>query len=457
MSAPNEFVMPPQAIEAEQSVLGGLLLDARAWDRVADVLTDVDFFTDAHRRIWRHVAMTAERGRPVDVVTIAESIEASGESSATGGLAYLGELANNTPSASNIRRYAEIVRERATMRRLQAAAADLHAACSNPAGRKPEELAAIAESAMLAAIDRSAGDPVSLADAFGEVMLYVDSRGEAGGLTTGFRDFDGITGGLEPGQLVIVAARPSVGKTVFGCNVADHVASSGGSVLFCTMEMSRREIGMRIMSARSRVSVQTMRSGTKDADDWRRMSDQMPAAKNQMVVIDDAAAVTVGHVRAKARRLSRKAGLSLVVIDYLQLMQGKGDNRTQEMGSISRDLKALAKELQVPIIALAQLNRGVEGRADKRPMLSDLRDSGEIEQDADIVVMLHREALYNDAPEWAGFAEALVRKNRNGPTGEVALSYQPEQMRFADYCGPHPRQNSRAKASRGGYTRGIDD
>lgn len=455
MSAQIELAaQPPHSIEAEQSVLGGLLLDARGWDRVADVLIDADFFTDAHRRIWRHIAQAAERGRPVDPVTIAESIEATGEGSATGGLAYLGTLASNTPSAANIRRYAEIVRERATMRRLQAAAADLHAACSNPAGRKPEDLAAIAESAMLAAIDRAAGDPVSLSDAFGEAMVYVDSRGEAGGLTTGFRDLDGITGGLEPGQLVIVAARPSVGKTVFGCNVADHVARSGGSVLFCTLEMSRREIGMRIMSARAGVSVHAMRSGTKDAEDWRRMSDQVPAAKSQRMVIDDTAAVTVGHVRAKARRLARQSGLSLVVLDYLQLMRGDGDNRTQEMGSISRGLKALAKELQVPIMALAQLNRGVEGRADKRPMLSDLRDSGEIEQDADIVVMLHREALYSDLPEWSGVAEALVRKNRNGPTGDLLLAYLPEHMRFGDHCGPNPRQTAPKPSGHGGYIRG---
>ena len=457
MIAHAEMMPPPHSTESEQSLLGGLLLDARAWDRVADVLTDSDFYLDAHRRIWRHVALAAERGLPVDAVTIAESLEATGETAATGGLAYLGDLACNTPSAANIRRYAEIVKERSVLRRLQSAAEDLHAACSNPAGRKPDELAAIAESAMLAAIDRAAGDPVSLSDAFSEAMVYVDSRGEAGGITTGYRDFDGITGGLEPGQLIIVAARPSVGKTIFGCNVADHVASSGGSVLFCTMEMSRREIGMRIMAARSNVSVHAMRSGTKDPEAWRRMSDQVPAARNHRLQIDDTPAVTVGHVRAKARRLSRKDGLSLVVLDYLQLMRGDGDNRTQEMGSISRGLKALAKELQVPIIALAQLNRGVEGRADKRPILSDLRDSGEIEQDADIVVMLHRESLYNDSPEWIGLAEALVRKNRNGPTGELLLSYQPEQMRFSDCCGPHPRHSSRAKTNRGGYTRGIDE
>ena len=402
MSAPNEFALPPHAIDAEQSVLGGLLVNARAWDRVAEVLTDTDFYTDAHRRIWRHIAMAAGSGQAFDVITIAEGIDGAGESAATGGLAYLGELANNTPSAANILSYAEIVRERATMRRLQAAAADLHAACSNPAGRKPEELAAIAEAAMLAAVDRSAGELGSLSDAFVEAMYYVDSRGESGGLTTGYRDFDGITGGLEPGQLVIVAARPSVGKTVFGCNVADHVARSGGSVLFLTLEMTRREIGMRIMAARSNVSVHAMRSGTKDADVWQRMNAQVPAAKDQRLMIDDTPAVSVAHVRTKARRLSRKPGLSLVIIDYLQLMRGEGDNRTQEMGSISRGLKALAKELQVPIIALAQLNRGVEGRADKRPMLSDLRDSGEIEQDADIVVMLHREALYSDSPAWVG-------------------------------------------------------
>ena len=457
MSAPNEFALPPHAIDAEQSVLGGLLVNARAWDRVAEVLTDTDFYTDAHRRIWRHIAMAAGSGQAFDVITIAEGIDGAGESAATGGLAYLGELANNTPSAANILSYAEIVRERATMRRLQAAAADLHAACSNPAGRKPEELAAIAEAAMLAAVDRSAGELGSLSDAFVEAMYYVDSRGESGGLTTGYRDFDGITGGLEPGQLVIVAARPSVGKTVFGCNVADHVARSGGSVLFLTLEMTRREIGMRIMAARSNVSVHAMRSGTKDADVWQRMNAQVPAAKDQRLMIDDTPAVSVAHVRTKARRLSRKPGLSLVIIDYLQLMRGEGDNRTQEMGSISRGLKALAKELQVPIIALAQLNRGVEGRADKRPMLSDLRDSGEIEQDADIVVMLHREALYSDSPAWVGIAEALVRKNRNGPTGDLLLSYQPEHMRFADYCGPNPRQGSQQKTGRGGYTRGIDD
>jgi replicative DNA helicase len=458
MNAPADFLMPPHSIESEQSVLGGLLLDQRAWDIVSDVLTDADFYTDSHRRIWRHIAQSCMRGQPVDVVTIAESIEAAGESSATGGLAYLGELANSTPSTANIKRYAEIVRERSTLRRLQSVGVALQAECANASGRSAADIAAAAEAAIVGALDCSSGDPESLSDVLGDVLRYVDDRGDAGGQTLGFRDVDAMIGGLEPGNLMIVAARPSVGKTMWGCNVADHVATAGGAVLFHTLEMSRREVGMRIMSARSGVSVKAMRSGTKDGEHWGRMSGQMPAAAQQRMLIDDAAAVTVGQVRAKARRMQRKTGLSLVVIDYLQLMRGDGDNRTQEMGSISRGLKALAKELQVPIIALAQLNRGVEGRADKRPLLSDLRDSGEIEQDADIVAMLHREELYSDGPQWVGVAEMIIRKNRNGPTGEVLLTYQPECMRFANHCGQHPRQAVARSSGRGGYTRpgGLD-
>ncbi len=457
MSNSANIQMPPHSVEAEQSVLGGLLLEAKAWEHVGEVLTDNDFYTDAHRRIWRHIALASERGRAVDVVTIAESIEAAGESTATGGLAYLGELAANTPSIANIKRYAEIVRERAVLRRLQAVGSTLYQGCANTGGRTPDELVSAAEAAMIDAIDRHASDPAPLAEAMTDAMRYIDSRGETGGLVTGFKDFDAMTGGLEPGNFVIIAARPSVGKTIAACNIGDYVSQHGGSVLFHTMEMSRREIGMRILAARSNVSVHAMRTGIKDQDDWGRMSSQMPAAKKQLFWIDDTPAVSVAQVRAKARRLKRKVGLSLVVIDYLQLMRGKGDNRVQEIGSISRGLKALAMELEVPIIALAQLNRAVESRSDKRPLSNDLRDSGEIEQDADIVAMLHRESLYINDPEWEGLAEMIFRKNRNGPLGEILLSYHPEHMRFADHCGPNPRQNSKPKTNRGGYTRpGMD-
>lgn len=437
---------PPHSIDAEQSVLGGLLLDDRAFDLIAEQVSDVDFYRDDHRRIFRNITRLYLAGKPVDAVTVAEALERSGESNKTGGLAYLGELAANTPSAANIRRYAEIVRERACLRRIQEAALNLHAACSNTAGRSLHEIIGEAETALQAAIDRTEGDPKPLTEVFQEVANYVDSRsqssGASAGLETGFCDLDRMIGGLEPGNLAIIAARPSCGKTMFSGNIADHTAQTGRSVLFFTLEMSAREIGMRLMAARARLSVQTMRAGTDDVESWGRMSNELGRSGNQKLFICDKGAIGVGFVRAKARQIKRKHGLDLIVIDYLQLMTAPGhSNRTQEIGNISRNLKALAKELQVPIIALAQLNRGVESRPDKRPMMSDLRDSGEVEQDADIVIMLHRESLYNDAPEWQGIAEALVRKNRNGALGDITLSYHPEAMRFANYAGQNPRQS----------------
>jgi replicative DNA helicase len=253
-----------------------------------------------------------------------------------------------------------------------------------------------------------------------------------------FGGFDEMTGGLEPGQLVIVAARPSVGKTVLGCNIAAHVAAGGSSVLFFTLEMTRREIAARILAARSGVSVQEMRAGTRDRDDWDQMNTAVASSASWKLFIDDSPAVSVAYVRAKARRIQRTHGLGLLVIDYLGLMRGTGDNRAQEVGSISRGLKALAKELKVPVVALAQLNRASEGRLDRRPTLADLRDSGEIEQDADIVAMLHRESMHREAPEWEGLAQLLIRKSRNGPTGECLLALDGPRMRFIDYRGPYP-------------------
>lgn len=445
-----EPLPPPHSIEAEQSIIGGLLLDRNAFDKIADVLTDEDFFRDDHRRIFRHIAKQFGAGKPVDVITVAESIDDTNEAEQTGGLAYLGDLAANTPGAANILRYAEIVREKSILRKIQEAACSMHASCASPNGRTAVQIASDGESAIQTAIDRSGGDPVALVDVFGEAIAYVDERcqrkGEFAGLRTGFDDFDQLTGGLEPGQLVIVAARPSVGKTIFAGNVADAVAQRGQSVLFFTLEMSAREIGARLLSARARVSVHAMRTGTNEKEHWERMTKQLSTAGKQRLFIDDKAAIGVGYVRAKARRIRRQKGLDLIIIDYLGLMKGQGDNRTQEIGSISRGLKALAKELGVPIMALAQLNRGVESRTDKRPMMSDLRDSGEVEQDADIVAMLHRESLYSQASEWIGVAELLVRKNRNGPLGDFALRYLPEEMTFATYTGLSPRQHAASAA-----------
>jgi replicative DNA helicase len=443
-----EIKLPPHSIEAEQSLIGGLLIYNNAWDRIADVVRDTDFYRDDHRRIFRHIGKLIQMGRPADVVTVYESIEQSNEVDQTGGLAYLGDIANATPSAANIERYAEIVRERATLRQLQAAATALYADCAGPAGCSPCTIAFAAEVAILTALDRTVGDPRNLQDVFGEVIAYADDRCTRGadlaGIATGFPELDKATGGLEPGQLVIIAARPSVGKTAFACNVVDNVVQRGASVLFHTLEMGARDIGLRLLALRSGVPVHQMRAGTAEDAQWRAIAEAQGRAEGQRLFIDDKPAISCGYVRSKARRIKRQHGLDLIVIDYLQLMRGAGDNRTQEIGSISRDLKALAKDLAVPIIALAQLNRNVETRTDKRPLSSDLRDSGEVEQDGDIVAMLHREEIYNPAPEWRGIAELIVRKNRNGPLAEIALAYLHELMTFKPLQGRSPRNSYRA-------------
>lgn len=452
-----DIPLPPHSQEAEQSVIGGLLLENNALDRIADFLTPDDFYRHDHRLIYEHARTMIEQGKPADIVTVAEVLESIGKLQEVGGIAYLGALAQNVPSAANIRRYAEIVHEKAVMRGLLSIASSIQDACLGDGLKDAEKIAQEAETAMMRLLDGQGSDPKGLHAVFCEALHYIDERGERGGdlagLATGFHDFDRLTGGLEPGQLVIVAARPAVGKTIFGCNVANHVASRGGSALFFTLEMGAREIGMRILSARTRVSVHDMRTGTKDDSHWQRLSNQINEAGEQRLFIDDRPAIGTAYIRAKARRMQRQHGLDLIVIDYLQLMRGQGDNRTQEIGSISRGLKALAKELRVPIIALAQLNRGVESRQDKRPMMSDLRDSGEVEQDADIVAMLHREELYSDNPQWQGLAELLVRKNRNGPVGDLMLNYRPEEMRFDSYAGKNPRAHAAIQSIR----RGLDD
>lgn len=447
----RDLPLPPHSIEAEQSLIGGLLIDNTAWDRIAGLIRMGDFYSGEHRRIFRHIAALLDRGQAADVVTVHAAIQAAGEADQAGGLAYLVELANNTASTANIKRYAEIVRERAALRALYEAAETIQAECIASGIADPEKIAQRADLAFAVALDREDGEPWSAADAFGEAMGYIDARGETGGLATGFHDFDGMTGGLEPGQLVVIAARPSVGKTALALNIADHVATEGGSALFFSLEMSRREVAMRLLSARAGVSVHAMRSGTRDQGDWKRMTEETARAAKLRLFIDDKPAIGLGYARARARRMKRQRGLDLLVIDYLQLMKGQGDNRTQEIGSLSRGLKALAKELQVPVIALAQLNRGTETRQDKRPLMSDLRDSGEIEQDADIVAMLHRESLYNAAPEWSGVAELLVRKNRNGPTGDAFLGWWPNETRFTNYTGPNPRRVAAAGAARRGF------
>jgi replicative DNA helicase len=441
----DELKLPPNSIEAEQSVLGGLLIQNEAMDRITDVLSAADFYRFDHKIIFEQISKLIETNEPADIVTVAESLDTIGKLSDTGGITYLGALVQNTPGAANIRRYAEIVREKSVRRSLLTIASELQSSC-HAVGGDAETLALAAEESIFQLFQKQNGYDQQLNEAVDNVMLEIDSRADLqsdfSGLATGFSKFDSFTGGLEPGQLVIVAARPSVGKSVFACNVADHIAGAGKSVLFHTLEMSSKEIGMRILSARSGVSMHQMRSGTRENNHWDAMTKAKKEILKSKLFIDDRPAIAVNQIRAKAKRIRRQHGLDLVVIDYLGLMTGKGDNRTQEIGSISRGLKNLAKELNVPIIALAQLNRGVEARQDKRPIMSDLRDSGEVEQDADIVLMLHREEIYNDSDEFIGIVEALLRKNRNGPTGDMDLRFEKEISKLTDYTGPRIRSRS---------------
>ncbi|MGX8883193.1 replicative DNA helicase [Methylovorus sp. SPW-M1] len=440
---PNDMFLPPQAIEAEQAVIGGLLLDNQALERIDDLLTPTHFYRHDHRLLFQHLVALLESNQPADIVTLAESMENSGELMNVGGIAYIGALAQNTPSAANIRRYAEIVKRKWQLRALLSLANELQEACLSSSIDDPEKIALNAENEIFNLFKTERISDMTLDQAIQVVMTEVDSRATDGnqfnGLLSGLANLDAITCGFEPGQLIIVAARPSVGKSVFACNVADAAAAAGKSVLFHTLEMSAKEIGMRILAARSGVTLQQMRTGTRENNHWDAMTTARKSISQQKLTIDDRPAVSVHQVRAKAKRVRRNCGLDLIVVDYLGLMTGKGDNRTQEIGSISRGLKNLAKELQIPIIALAQLNRGVESRQDKRPMMSDLRDSGEVEQDADIIVMLHREEMYNSSDEWTGLAEALVRKNRNGPTGDIYLLFDREISKFRDYNGPRVR------------------
>ncbi len=440
-----DLPITPQAVEAEQSIIGGLLIDNNAFDRISDIVTATDFYRHEHKLIFQHLVAILEANKPADIVTLGEALETASELQNIGGLPYLINLVQSTATAANIRRYGEIVREKAVYRALLAISSDLQQECMQ--GAIPaEQIAMGIESRIFDLFQKQTGGELQLQDAIGSLLVEIDSKSEQdsgiSGLATGFGQLDWLTSGLEPGQLVIVAARPSVGKSVFACNVADHVATSGRSVLLHTMEMSGKEIGMRILAARSGVSMQAMRAGTKQNHHWDAMHQARHKLQGSKLVIDDRPGISVNQVRAKAKRIRRQHGLDLIVIDYLGLMTGKGDNRVQEMGSISRGLKSLAKEMNVPIIALAQLNRSVEARQDKRPLMSDLRDSGEIEQDADIVIMLHREELYSTNPEFEGLAELLIRKNRNGPLGEITLRFEKEISKLSDYRGPKIRGKS---------------
>jgi replicative DNA helicase len=443
--------VPPHSIEAEQSLLGALLLDNQAFDRVADLVTAEDFYRDDHRRIWRHISKLIEHGRPADVVTVSESVDASEDKDKTGGPAYLGALAQNTPSALNIRRYAELVRERSVQRRLAQVATEIAESALAPAGKEVGQLLDEAESKIFQIAESGARrdqglleiKPV-LAKVFERIdhLYHRDNPSDVTGVPTGYTRIDQMTSGMQPGDLVIVAARPSMGKTALALNIAEHVAVDNGlPVAIFSMEMSSTQLAMRMLGSIARVDQHKMRTGRLNDKEWGDLSEAMGKLHETPLFIDEGGALTALEVRARARRLKRQySKLGLIVIDYLQLMAAstQGENRATEISEISRSLKAMAKELDVPVIALSQLNRAVDQRPDRRPVMSDLRESGAIEQDADVIMFIYREVVYKpDLPdEQRGMAEVIIGKQRNGPIGTVKLTFLGQHTRFENYQDP---------------------
>jgi replicative DNA helicase len=438
--------VPPHSVEAEQSLLGGLLLDNSAWEKIADVVTVNDFYRDDHRRIFRHIAKLVESNRPADVVTVLESIEGSEDKDKTGGIAYLGSLSQNTPSALNIKRYAELVRERAVQRKLAQVATDIAESALSPSGKDAKQLLDEAETRIMeigeeGARSRSGFEEIQpvLARVMERIdeLYHRDNPSDVTGVPTGFVDLDKETAGLQPGDLIIVAGRPSMGKTAFALNMAENVAVDHGlPVAIFSMEMGGTQLAMRMLGSISRVDQHRMRTGRLNDDEWGKLSSAMGKLHDAPIFIDETAALNSLELRSRARRLKRQCGkLGLIVIDYLQLMSGTNqsasENRATEISEISRGLKALAKELDVPVVALSQLNRALEQRNDKRPMMSDLRESGAIEQDADVILFIYRDEVYfPDKPESRGRAEVIIGKQRNGPIGTVHLTFLGQHTRF---------------------------
>ena len=440
--------VPPQSIEAEQSVIGGLLLDNTAWDRIADVVTAADFYRADHRLIFEHIGQLIENARPADALTVAESLERSARLDEVGGHAYLGALAANIPSAANIRRYAEIVRERSVMRSLAGIGTEIADSAYNPMGRDAKALLDEAETKIFRIAEagsKSRQGFVKIDPLLTETVERVDvlynreNKDDVIGLATGFVDLDRMTSGLQEGELIVVAARPSMGKTALAMNVVEHAALQlKKAVAVFSMEMSGAQLAMRMIGSVGRFDQHELRTGTFKEEDWSRLVDAVGRLNETQVFIDDTAGLNALEVRSRARRLHRQCGgLSMIVVDYLQLMSSRGreENRATEIAEISRSLKGLAKELKVPVVAISQLNRSVESRQDKRPMMSDLRESGAIEQDADVIIFIYRDEVYNSDSPNRGMAEIIVAKQRNGPTGKLNLTFLGKYTRFENYAG----------------------
>ncbi|MFY8300503.1 replicative DNA helicase [Pseudoalteromonas sp. SS15] len=441
--------VPPHSIEAEQSVLGGLMLDNQAFDRVAELVVSQDFYTRTHKLIFEAMEKLVEQSQPIDLITISESLEKNNQLSAVGGFAYLAEIAKNTPSAANIDAYASIVRERAVVREMITVANEIAEAGFNPEGRDSHELLDLAESKVFKIAEqrsKSTEGPQSIHSILEKTVdkieeLYQSPQDGVTGVSSGYNDLDQMTAGLQPSDLIIVAARPSMGKTTFAMNLAEHAAMTQDKpVLIYSLEMPSEQIMMRMLASLGRINQTKVRTGQLDDEDWARLSSTMGLLMEKgKMYIDDASGLTPTDVRSRARRIARDhGGISMIMVDYLQLMRvpSLSDNRTLEIAEISRSLKALAKELQCPVIALSQLNRTLEQRADKRPVNSDLRESGSIEQDADLIMFIYRDEVYNEDSPDKGVAEIIIGKQRNGPIGKVRLTFQGQFSRFDNYAGP---------------------
>jgi replicative DNA helicase len=441
----DQIKLPPHSVEAEQSVLGGLLLEATALDKITDLVQPDDFYRQEHRLIFRQIVRLSEQAKPVDVITVAEALEIAGELDKVGGLPYLGGLAQNVPSAANIRRYGEIVRERSIMRKLAEVGSDIASSAYNPTGRDAAQLLDEAESKVFEIAEAGSKGkqgflpmPPLLTQVVERIeTLYArDNTSDVTGIATGFTDLDRKTSGLHPGDLVIIAGRPSMGKTALAINIAENVAmDSKLPVAIFSMEMGATQLVMRMIGSVGKLNQQDLRTGKLQDDDWGRLTQALGKLNDAPIYIDESAALSSLDLRARSRRLHRQNnGLGLIVVDYLQLMSsnvGKAsENRATEISEISRSLKALAKELQVPVIALSQLNRSLEQRTDKRPVMSDLRESGAIEQDADLILFIYRDEVYNSDSPSQGKAEIIIGKQRNGPIGKVELAFRGEYTRF---------------------------
>jgi replicative DNA helicase len=440
--------MPPHSIEAEQSVLGGLMLDNEAWDRVAEKVVEQDFYLRAHRFIFAAMSRLAEATQPIDIITVSEDLEANLQLDDVGGFAYLGEIAKNTPSAANILAYAEIVRERAVVRDMISVAHDIADAGYDTQGRTSAELLDFAETKVFKIAEQRTSanegpEPINsiLAKTIEKIdELFRSPYDGVTGVSTGYVDLDKMTNGMQPSDLIIVAARPSMGKTTFAMNLCEHAAiTSDKPVLIFSLEMPSEQIMMRMLASLGRIDQTKVRTGQLEDEDWARLSSAIELLNTKgKMYIDDGSGLTPTEVRSRARRVAREhGGLSMIMVDYLQLMTvpGMSENRTLEIAEISRSLKALAKELKVPVVALSQLNRSLEQRADKRPVNSDLRESGSIEQDADLIMFIYRDEVYNDDSPDKGTAEVIIGKQRNGPIGRVRLTFHGRYSRFDNYAG----------------------